>query len=773
MQSLMPKPFIFRLVFIGSLLGTFHFASAQDSKLEQTATLKTVTGVVSDAQNKEIMIGVTISSLDGKHHSVSDENGNFSISLPEEQQQLVFRYMGYLNDTLSIVNNSMTPIQVLLKEESHTTGKELNIVDVVSRRKTTEIGLTGAFKVEKIGSNELMKAACCNLSESFETTPSVDVGFTDAVSGYKQIQMLGLAGAYTTFTRENIPDIRGLAAITGLSFTPGTFVESMQLSKGTGSVVNGFEGTAGQINVEWVKPFEDKSPKWLINGYQSTQGRSEGNLVYNHSFNKHLSTSVLLHGRSDWMKVDMNGDNFLDNPMGTNFVGSNRWFYFGDNGLEIQGGFKAVVLNMMGGQKNYTEGTPQVVGNAWGYENQVNRLETWAKIGKVFPNKPYKSMGLQLSGVFHDQSNRYGARTYDGSQQSFYANYIYQTIINNTNNIIKFGASAQYDKYKEQFNNTPLNRTEVVPGAFVEYAYKYLTKFNAVMGLRADYHNLFGAFLTPRLHLRYAPAENTAIRASIGRAQRTANFLAENMGFMASSRAFQLNGTDINTMQSGAYPFKPEVAWNMGLNLTQKFRLNYRDGTFGIDYYFTNFTNQIVVDMEQYNAVNFYNLDGKSYSHSIQAQVDYELIRNLDIRLAYRFYDIKTDYVSGSKEKPLVAAQRAFANIGYETKNNWKFDYTVQWIGAKRVPQRYNEHAQHIHGSDYSPTYWMMNAQINKSFKDSKYEVYLGMENIGNIMQHPLIVDAQNPFGNNFDASLVWGSGMGRNIYAGFRLNLK
>lgn len=771
MQSLIPQSTLLRLLFTGSLLGTFHFASAQDSRMEPGVTLKTVTGTVSDGKSKEIIIGVTISSTDGKYHSVSDEQGNFSISLPQEQEQLVFRYMGYHNDTL-VAGDS--PLRVLLREETSATGKELNVVDVLSRRKTTEIGLTGAFKVEKIGSNELLKAACCNLSESFETTPSVDVGFTDAVSGYKQIQMLGLAGAYTTFTRENIPDIRGLAAITGLSFTPGTFVESMQLSKGTGSVVNGYEGTAGQINVEWVKPFEEKAPKWLINGYQSTQGRSEGNLVFNHNFNKHLSTSVLLHGRSDWMKVDMNGDGFLDNPMGTNFVGSNRWFYFGDKGLEVQGGFKAVVLNMTGGQKNYTGETPQVAGNPWGYENRVGRLETWAKIGKVFPAKPYKSMGLQLSGVFHEQHNNYGARSYQGNQQSLYANYIYQTIINNTNNVIKFGASAQYDQYKEQFNLTHLNRTEIVPGAFVEYAYKYLTKFNVVMGLRADYHNLFGAFVTPRLHLRYAPAENTAIRASIGRAQRTANFLTENMGFMASSRAFLLNGTDINLLSpNSGYAFKPEVAWNMGLNLTQKFQLNYRDGTFGIDYYFTHFTNQIVVDMEQYNAVNFYNLDGKSYSHSIQAQLDYELIRNLDIRLAYRFYDIKTDYISGLKEKPLVAAQRAFVNIGYETKNNWKFDYTVQWIGAKRVPQRYNDHAQHVHAADYSPSYWMMNAQINKSFKNSQYEVYLGMENIGNVMQHPLIVDAQNPFGNNFDASLVWGSGMGRNIYAGFRLNLK
>ncbi len=772
MRPLMHKAIPLSFVFALGLSGTVSQASAQDAVADTIVAMQTVTGHVFDAQQKDGMIGVTIHTPDNRHHQITDENGAFTIQVPAGTSQLIFSFMGYRTETVSLAAGTAA-IEVKMQEASLKEGKELGTVEVTSRRKTTEIGLSGAMKVEKIGSGELMKAACCNLSESFETTPSVDVGFTDAVSGYKQIQMLGLAGAYTTFTRENIPDIRGLASITGLSFTPGTFVESMQLSKGTGSVVNGYEGTAGQINVEWIKPFEDKAPKWLINGYQSTQGRSEGNLVYNHNFNKHLSTSVLLHGRSDWMKVDMNNDGFLDNPRGNNFVGSNRWFYFGDRGLEIQGGIKVVNLNTIGGQTNYAEGTPQVAGNPWGYENKVNRLEGWAKIGKVFPAKPYKSMGLQLAATIHEQDNQYGARSYNGRQQSFYANYIYQTIINNTNHTVKGGASAQYDAYQETFTGTPLKRTEVVPGVFAEYAYKYLNKFNMVAGLRADYHNLFGAFLTPRLHLRYAPAENTAIRASVGRAQRTANFLTENMGLMASSRAFMINGNDISTLNSNTYPFKPEVAWNMGLNLTQKFRLNYRDGSFGVDYYFTDFTNQIVVDMEEYNKVNFYNLNGKSYSHSIQAQLDYELIRNLDVRLAYRFYDIKTQYNSGLKEKPLVAAKRAFANIGYRTRNDWKFDYTVQWIGAKRVPQRYNDHEQHVHGSDHSPSYWMMNVQINKSFKEGKYEVYLGMENIGNIMQHPLITDASNPFGNNFDASLVWGSGMGRNIYAGFRLNLK
>jgi len=763
---------ILKISLLFALLTPAYTVSAQETGQEQNTATKKVSGVIVDAKTKEPLIGVFIQSKDKQFNQVSDINGAFIMELADTVNVLEVSYSGYANQEV-LLAEKLEGLEINLKED-RLTADELKSVQVLGRKQTTSISTSGALKVEKIGAGELMKAACCNLSESFETTPSVDVGFTDAVSGYKQIQMLGLAGAYTSFTRENVPDIRGLAAITGLTFTPGTFVESMQLSKGAGSVVNGFEGTAGQINVEWLKPFEAKTPRVVLNGYQSSQGRSEGNLILNHNFNKHLSTSILLHGRSDWMKVDMNKDGFLDNPMGTNFVGSNRWFYFGEKGLEIQGGFKAIVLNTAGGQSGYKKGTEQAGGNPWGYQNKVNRLETWAKIGKVYAAKPYKSMGLQLSGIFHQQENQYGQRNYTGKQTSFYANYIYQTIISNTNNVIKFGASALMDQYEEQFMNSPMERTEFVPGAFVEYAYKWMDKINVVAGLRGDYNSIFGAFVTPRLHLRYAPNEQTAIRASVGRAQRTANMFAENMGLMASGRTFYFNNTEATAALAAGdtYPFKPEVAWNMGVNLTKKFMLNYRDGTFGVDYYFTNFTNQVVTDIESYNRVDFYNLDGKSYSHSFQVQLDYEPIRFFDLRLAYRFYDVKTDYQAGLLEKPLVASHRAFANLAYSTKNQWKFDYTVQWIGAKRLPQHFSEHHNALVASGNTAAYWMMNAQINKVFKDGFLNVYAGVENILNEMQHPLIMGASNPYGQNFDASLVWGSGMGRNIYAGFKLNI-
>jgi outer membrane receptor for ferrienterochelin and colicins len=743
------------LILISGILFLSNKASAQD------AGFRRVAGKVSDNSNNESLPGATVKGLSANYGTMTDAEGYFQLDIPDSAGSIVVSYTGYESDTLSI--SSASELKIGLKPV-----KLLKEVTIESRRKSTEVNMLGSVKIEKIGSRELMKAACCNLSESFETTPSVDVGFTDAVSGYKQIQMLGLAGSYTSFTRENVPDVRGLAAITGLTFTPGAWVESMQLSKGAGSVVNGFEGTAGQINIEWRKPFEEKEPRLYLNGYQSSQGRTEGNLVLSHRFSPDLSSNLLLHTRSDWGKVDQNGDGFLDQPLGNTFVGSNRWFFFDKSGFEIQGGIKGVYLDNTGGQKNYKEGMEQVAGNPWGYQQNIKRIEGWAKIGKVFAAKPWKSMGLQLSGVYHNQESQYGRRNYDAKQKSFYANYIYQTIIGNSNNIIKGGASFVADNYDEKFDGTPYGRTEYIPGAFVEYSYSYLTKFNVVAGLRADYHNLFGAFVTPRLHVRYAPAANSVFRASVGRAQRTANVFAENLGYLASSRNYILSAGEAGK----PYGLNPEVAWNTGLNFTQKFMLNYRDGAFSMDYYYTDFTNQVVVDIEKPGEVRFYNLDGKSFAHSFQAQLDYEPIRKLDVRLAYRYYNVRNTYNGEEKLKPLVAAHRAFVNIGYETNNSWKFDYTVQWVGPKRLPARFSHHHTILEESN-SPSFVQMNAQISKSWKDGNIEVYAGGENLTGYMQHDLITGADDPFGHGFDGSLVWGPGMGRNIYVGFRYKLK
>jgi outer membrane receptor for ferrienterochelin and colicin len=374
---------------------------------------------------------------------------------------------------------------------------------------------------------------------------------------------------------------------------------------------------------------------------------------------------------------------------------------------------------------------------------------------------------------------------HDGEEKSFYANLIYQSIIGNTSHKFKSGLSFLYDDYTEmlsvdqgmffEYGGTTIftfmehfDRKEIVPGAFFEYTYDDLKKFSAIAGVRVDEHNLFGTIFTPRLHLKYNLTNTTTLRASAGKGTRVANILTENSGVMASARTFAFSGFQTDK----AYGFKPDVAWNYGLNFSQDFTLDYRSGSFVIDYYFTDFKNQVVLDLDNTaREARFFGLTGKSYSHSLQFQVDYELMRRFDLRMAYRWLDVKTDYTEGLLMKPLIAEHRAFVNLAYETKNKWKFDFTVQWLGPQRIPDT-SQNLPENQLPEYSPDYVLMNTQITKDFGD-KWSVYLGVENIGDYKLDDPIVSASDPFGNNFDASMVWGPIFGRMAYAGFRFRLK
>lgn len=643
---------------------------------------------------------------------------------------------------------------------------DLDEVEIRYRKKSTTISTIDPMKTEVMGESELLKAACCNLSESFETNPSVDVSFTDAVTGTRQIQLLGLAGPYSQITRENMPDARGLSAIYGLTFVPGAWIESIQLNKGAGSVVNGFESIAGQINVEIRKP--ETADRLFLNLYANEGGRLEANANFAHTFEGgKWSTAFLLHGKNTSISSDRNTDGFLDMPLGTHLIGLNRWKYIGPNGLRLQFGLKATHSDNVGGQIDFVPGDGPG-SNLWGMELNLKRLEAWAKLGKVFADKPWQSLGLQVSGSGHKQDSYFGRNEYVGEQQSFYANFLFQSIIGNTNHTFKTGASFQYDKYQELLNNTQYDRQEVVPGAYVEYAYNFLTRFGLVAGLRGDYHNLFGAFVTPRLHMRYALTDNAVLRASAGRGQRTASILSENNGLLASSRQWLILGQDPDK----PYGLEPEVAWNFGLNLTQNFQLDYRDGIVSFDFYRTHFINQIVVDLDQNpQQVAFYNLDGSSYSNSFQAQVDYELIKRLDFRVAYRWYDVKTTYNGTLLEKPLVASHRAFVNLAYQTRNHWNIDFTLNWQGSKRLPFT-GSNPVAFQLPERSPDFILINAQVSKTWRE-KFDVYAGIENLLNFRQTNPILSSDQPFSSYFDSTLIWGPVFGRNTYLGLRYRLK
>ncbi|MEZ4888889.1 MAG: TonB-dependent receptor [Chitinophagales bacterium] len=691
--------------------------------------------------------------------TTTDENGQFYLPKTSETNWLVVSFVGLGSDTLNMEGLSNVQIEL---ENSLT----LEEIEVAYRKKTTEVSFLNPIKTQQIGEGELLKAACCNLSESFETNPSVDVSFTDAVTGTRQIQMLGLAGPYVQIGRENMPNIRGLAALYGFTYTPGHWIEGIQLNKGTGSVVNGFESIAGQINVELKKP--QNSEKVYLNLYANEGGRLEANANFSHRLSDKWQTGLLLHGKYQQAKFDKNEDGFLDNPTGNQFIAINRWKFTGKNGLEGQFGVKATLVDNTSGQEIFDGGNKRIGIGLWRANIETNRFEGWLKMGKVFPKKPFSSFGSQFSVVHHDQKAYFGLRNYDATQKSLYANLIYQSIFDNTNHQFKTGVSFQYDKFDENVESTQYERNEAVPGAYFEYTYTQSEKFSAVVGLRGDYHNNYGFFATPRMHLRYAPTEKTVLRASMGRGQKTANIFAENIGVFASNRSIIIDhqNTDL------PYGLDAEVAWNFGLNLTQEITLGEKTASLGLDYYRTHFVNQIIADYEQSpQELHLYNLDGKSYSNSLQAQVDMEILPRLDVRLAYRLNDVKMTFDGNLLQKPLTSKHRAFINLGYHTESEWKFDFTLNWQGEKRIPSTVSN-PEPYRLETYSPAFFTANTQVTKSWAE-RFEVYVGAENLFHFRQENPIIASSDPFGEYFDSSLVWGPIFGRMVYGGLRYRLK
>lgn len=632
--------------------------------------------------------------------------------------------------------------------------QQLKEFTVNSRVKTTQLSSLATARTEVMTSKELLKAACCNLGESFETNPSVDVSYNDAITGSKQIQLLGLSGNYTQLTVENLPGPRGLATPLGLNSIAGPWVESIQLTKGIGSVANGYESIAGQINVELKKP--ENSERLYANVYVNDFGKTDVNVNLAQKINSKWSVGLLLH--DDFLankKVDFTKDGFRDVPTGNLFSGVNRWKYDNGKGFMTIFGVKVLKDEKKGGQIGYKPGS-----SLYGLGINTDRYEAFAKIGYTFPATPYKSIGLQLAGISHTQRSYFGVTKYDGDQKSVYANLIYQSIIGTTTHKFRTGLSFLNDDYNESLNTQKYKRTEVVPGAFFEYTFAPVESFSVVAGLRGDHNNLFGFFLTPRIHIRYEPVPGTTVRVSAGRGQRTANILAENMSVMASARTLQILGA----ADGKAYGLNPEVAWNKGISVDQKLTLFGRDAMVSADYFRNDFRNQVVVDLENPNEAKFYNLAGKSYSNSMQAEITAEPLPKLDVRVAYRYFDVKTTYSGVLKQRPLTAKHRVFANLAYGIKT-WKFDYTVNYNGAKRIPMTA------VSPEAYSPKYVTMNAQVSKTFA-KKLDVYTGVENLTNFFQKDPVINAGQPFSAGFDASMVWGPVIGRMFYGGLRYKI-
>ncbi len=720
-----------------------------------------------DAKGKDQpLAGANIYWLGTTQGSTTRDNGMFLIDRLAGNSQLVISFVGYRTDTIQITDQ--TNIKVELKPDL-----VLQEVVVEGWKPSTVANLSSGINVIEMNEKELFKAACCNLSESFETNPSVDVAFTDAITGTRQIQMLGLSGPNTMISLENMPGVRGLASSQGIQFIPGTWINSIQVTKGVGSVVNGYESIAGQINVELKKPQE--SDKVYVNGYVNSSGRTESNFIYTTQASKKWATTFLMHGSVRPIEMDQNNDSFLDFPKGKQINFVNRWVYNSGNGWLGQISLKYLNDAKQGGQTGYSPEKDKFTTSRYGFEINTSRYELVGKLGYQFAGKSYKSFGLQLNALQHNHESYFGFNTHNANEQYGYVNFIYQSIIGSTFHKFKMGLSFLYDNYKEslgnaQFAGAPLqfDRTELVPGAFYEYSYDDLKKFSLIAGIRVDQHSLFGAIITPRLHLKYNLTETTTLRASAGSGTRVANIITENSGFLASSRVLIL----LNQQTDKAYGFKPDQAWVYGFNFNQEFTLDYRPGNFSVDYFFTDFQNQAVVDWDfDPQRIKFYGLKGKSFSHSIQAQVDYQIARRFDVRLAYRWLDVETDYLNGRLQRPLVPRDRAFINLAYKTKNNWAFDYTVTRIGEQRIPNTSSNPTEYQLKS-FSDPYILMNAQVTKDF-GAKWSAYLGVENVGDFKLNNPIVAADQPFSQYFDSSMVWGSVFGQMWYAGFRYRVK
>ena len=723
-------------------------------------------GMIMDQENPKDNLGIsgaTVNWLNTNIGTITNEKGWFTIPFKKEYKKLVISYIGYKTDT--IIVRDLTPIHHFITIEN-----ELKGITIRSKRGAVQKSLFATANTFTVNNDELLKAACCNLAESFETNPSIDVSFSDALTGTRQIQMLGLKSPYLQIMQENIPSIRGAAQAFGLTFTPGTWVESIQITKGAGSVVNGFESISGQINAELVKPFSDN--KFFLNTYSSLNGRLELNTHFNRRVSEKWQTGLYIHGNYRGEKFDKNDDNFLDAPLANQINVMNRWQY-----TDAQNGWVSFInirfLNdeKQTGEINFNPTLDKGNTNSWGSEIDTKRFETSLKLGYVFPEIPYQSVGLQLAYSNHQQDSYFGLNVYDIKHESLYSNLLFNSIIGDTRSKFKTGINFTYDKYNELVNTTNYKRKENSLGVFFEYAFDNLEDFSLTAGVRVDTHNLLGTFITPRLHLRYAPWENGVFRASAGRGKRSANIFAENQQLFASSRKI-----DIDAVGGNIYGLNPEIAWNYGISYLQKFNLFNKKGDITFDFYKTDFSNQVVVDWENPQAVSFYNLNGKSIANNFQLELNYELAKNLNLRTAFKYFDISTDYKTGKLQKPLQPNNRFFVNISYETatKDNgsqWKLDLTFNNIGEQRLPNTATNPTQYqlpINSERYS----LLNSQITKVFSN-KFEIYAGGENLTNVQQVNPILGSENPFGPNFDSTIVYSPIFGRAIYAGLRFKIK
>lgn len=760
------------------MLFSVGFASAQN-------TLKGKVFGVND-KNEAVPLASAGVFWDGTNIGLNtNEDGTFSINRVKGYNKLTVAFVGYTSQIIEITDEiAKKGVTVTLQPE----GIAIDGVTIEGTQKRGNfLDASAIGKKEMISFSGLCKMACCNLAESFENSAAVTVGYSDAISGARQIKMLGLAGVYTQMLDENRPIMRGMASPYSLSYTPGMWLQGIQVSKGISSVVNGHEALTGQINVEHRKPTDPE--KLFLNVFLSQELRTEVNVATSQQINNKLSTVVLAHGSIDPQKFDHNKDGFMDMPTTKQINVANKWLYMTSNGMQFRAGIKGVYEERQSGQMNYKPSLHRGGTDVYGSEITNRNFNAYFKMGVPVGKSVYNeetdteersNVALILDYNYYDQSSYFGLKDYFGAQSSWLGNFFYQLNIDKRNKIT-MGTSATWDVYRERLTdkytvgktndvydtettNWNFNRQEVIAGVFGEYTYSYRDVFNFIAGLRADHSNFHGWFYTPRAHVKWGITDRLTFRASGGLGYRSANFITDNIGVMATGRKIVFD-RDLQRLEKGL---------TYGGSLTQTFRLGSdNEASLSVDVFRSELLNQIIVDQE-YNSseIRFYNLNGKSYTNTYQGDFNWTPFTGFDLMATFRWNDTKvtlnrSDDTFVDVEKPLVDRFKGVLNLQYATKfKRWTFDVTAQVNGQSRLPNQDGT----VENFNYSPVYPMFFAQVTRKFK--AIDVYLGCENIANFTQKNPILSANKPFDTAFNSSSVWGPLMGRKIYVGLRFNL-
>lgn len=641
---------------------------------------------------------------------------------------------------------------------------ELQEVQVVRKRDGRSKSHLNVENRETISATELCRAACCNLGESFVTNPSVDVSYTDAATGAKQIKLLGLSGSYVQMLTENIPAYRGAAAPFSLGYVPGPWMQSIQVSKGIASVKNGYEAITGQINVEFLKPQSERQAN--ANIFFDSHLKGEINLDGNIHLGDEWSTGLLLHYEKGFRNHDDNKDGFLDIPKIEQLHFTNRWTRMSPNHT-FQFLASGLFEDRQSGQAHNAHINDECPLYTIGIKTK--RADAFMKNAYIFDPEHVRNIALILSGSFHQQHATYGDKFYGVNQWNGYASLMYEGEFDGRNSL-STGLSLNYDDYADQrFQYKGVNQSidtynrEAVAGAYAQYTYNLDSKLIIMAGIRADYSSIYKWFVTPRAHVKYSPLKWISLRVSAGKGYRTNHILAEYNYLLASSRQIHIDPD-----------LKQEEAWNYGFSATFTPQILGKKLDVSAEYYYTRFGSQLVADLDiDPHGVWFGNLDGKSYSHTFQIEASYPVFSGFSMTAAYRYNDVRCTYSDGiTRERPLTSKSKFLITATYKTPLElWQFDATFQYLGGGRMPTPYTLPDGTPSWNDRFKGFCQLSAQVTRWFRWGS--VYVGGENLTGFKQKNPIVGADNPWGPNFDATMIWGPLSGAMVYAGVRITLK